>query len=69
LGMSWAVAAVGVLIGAPIAGALADVATADFVHAQAFAGAVMGAAVVLLVVPLVAAHNFNRRKNNSQGSG
>ncbi|KAF2181512.1 MFS monocarboxylate transporter [Zopfia rhizophila CBS 207.26] len=62
LGMSWATAAVGVLIGAPIAGALADVAKADFVNAQAFSGAVMAAAVILLVVPLVAAHKFNAKQ-------
>ncbi|KAI1406990.1 major facilitator superfamily domain-containing protein [Hypoxylon sp. FL1857] len=65
LGMSWATAAVGVLIGAPIAGALADVATADFVRAQAFAGAVIAAAVILLVIPLVAAHRYNNRKAES----
>ncbi|KAF4628518.1 hypothetical protein G7Y89_g9635 [Cudoniella acicularis] len=68
LGMSWAMASVGVLIGAPIAGALADVARKEFVDAQAFAGAVMAAAVVLLIVPLVAAHRFNRRKVENDGS-
>ncbi|KAI0444483.1 major facilitator superfamily domain-containing protein [Xylaria telfairii] len=69
LGMSWSTAAVGVLIGAPIAGALADVAHADFVHAQVFAGIVMAIAVVLMTVPLVAAHRFNRRKAGNQQGG
>ncbi len=68
LGMSWGIAGGGVLIGAPIAGALADVGKADFVNAQAFAGAVMAAAVILLIVPLVAAHRFNNRKAESQRS-
>ncbi|KAI1339734.1 MFS general substrate transporter [Xylariaceae sp. FL0016] len=62
LGMSWSTAAVGVLIGAPIAGALADVAHADFVRAQGFAGIVMAVAVALMTVPLVAAHRHQRRR-------
>lgn len=68
LGMSWATASIGVLIGAPIAGALADVANADFVHAQTFAGTVMAGAVILLIVPLVAAHRFNKRKEAGEGN-
>jgi MFS family permease len=63
LGMSWGIAAIGVLIGAPIAGTLADIPAAYFVHAQVFAGAVMAAGVALLSVPLVAAHRFNKRKS------
>ncbi|RYP00178.1 hypothetical protein DL765_010910 [Monosporascus sp. GIB2] len=66
LGMSWSTAAVGVLIGAPIAGALADVAHADFMHAQAFAGVSMAVAVILMTFPLVAAHRFNHRKARGQ---
>lgn len=66
LGMSWSTAAVGVLIGAPIAGALADVAHADFVRAQAFAGTSMAVAVVLMTVPLVAAHRYNNAKTGTQ---
>ncbi|KAI8949872.1 major facilitator superfamily domain-containing protein [Xylaria longipes] len=69
LGMSWSTAAVGVLIGAPIAGALADVPHADFVQAQVFAGIVMAIAVVLMIVPLVAAHRFNQRKTEIQQGG
>ncbi|KAL9040403.1 MAG: hypothetical protein Q9214_004499 [Letrouitia sp. 1 TL-2023] len=68
LGMSWFTAAVGVLIGAPIAGALTDVGKKDFVNAQAFAGAVMAAAVVGLIVPLVAAHRWNQKKKAGGGS-
>jgi predicted MFS family arabinose efflux permease len=53
LGMSWATAAIGILIGTPIAGALVDVRTSDFVHGEVFAGAVMAAGVVCLIHPLV----------------
>jgi MFS family permease len=67
LGMSWATAAVGVLIGAPIAGALANVSKAEFLHAQVFAGSVMAAAVLLLTVPLVAAHRYNTKLAESPG--
>ncbi|OCK72761.1 hypothetical protein K432DRAFT_271195, partial [Lepidopterella palustris CBS 459.81] len=50
LGISWATAAVGMLIGAPIAAALADFGNDDvFVNAQAFSGAVIAAAVILLI--------------------
>ncbi|KAH6652466.1 major facilitator superfamily domain-containing protein [Truncatella angustata] len=66
LGMSWSTAAVGVLIGAPVAGALADVAHADFKFAQVFAGVVMAVAVLLMTVPLVAAHRFNQAKARGQ---
>ncbi|TVY23595.1 Aspyridones efflux protein [Lachnellula hyalina] len=69
LGMSWATAGVGVLIGAPIAGTLANIAKAEFVHAQIFSGAVMAVAVGLLIVPFVAAHRFNSKKANAQSSG
>jgi MFS family permease len=62
LGMSWSTAAVGVLIGAPIAGALADVAKADFLRAQIFAGTVMAIAAILMTVPVVAAHRYNMKK-------
>ncbi|KAJ4413897.1 hypothetical protein N0V82_008252 [Gnomoniopsis sp. IMI 355080] len=65
LGMSWSTAALGVLIGAPIAGLLADVAHADFARAQVFAGVVMAIAVGLMIVPLLAAHRFNKRKAQS----
>ncbi|KAF2973126.1 hypothetical protein GQX73_g456 [Xylaria multiplex] len=62
LGMSWSTAAVGVLIGAPIAATLADVANADFIHAQLFGGIVMTVAAILMTVPLAAAHRYNKQK-------
>ncbi|KAI1162673.1 MFS general substrate transporter [Nemania serpens] len=67
LGMSWSTAAVGVLIGAPVAGALADVGSGDFLRAQIFAGSVMAIAVLLMTVPLVAAHRFDRKLKSENG--
>lgn len=62
LGMSWSTAAVGVLIGGPIAGALADVAAAHFLHAQVLAGAIMAAAVFFLSWPLISVYKYDRAK-------
>ncbi|KAI1871147.1 hypothetical protein JX265_006187 [Neoarthrinium moseri] len=59
LGMSWATAALGVLIGAPVAGALVDVANANFVLAQTFGGVSMALAVSLMTIPVIAAHRYN----------
>ncbi|KAJ5087788.1 major facilitator superfamily domain-containing protein [Penicillium angulare] len=69
LGMSWSTAAVGVLIGAPIAGALADLAHANFMRVQVFSGVVMAVAVLIMTIPLVAAHRFNyQQKARTQGN-
>jgi predicted MFS family arabinose efflux permease len=62
LGMSWSAAAVGSLIGAPVAGALTDIRTASFVHAQAFTGAAMAAGALCLVWPLIAIERYDKRK-------
>ena len=53
LGMSWSAAALGVLIGTPIAGSLVDVSTAYFVNAQVFSGVIMTAGALCLVWPVV----------------
>ncbi|KAI8631514.1 major facilitator superfamily domain-containing protein [Xylariaceae sp. FL1651] len=65
LGMGWMFGAVGVLIGAPIAGTLVDVSPGhvDFRPAQGFAGAVVGGASFLLIVPLMAVVRYERKKN------
>ena len=48
LGMNFAIAAFGLLIGTPVAGALVDLETGDFVRAQVFNGAiVLGAALFM----------------------
>jgi MFS family permease len=60
MGMLWSFAAVGALVGAPIAGALADAKTASFLHTQMFAGAVMVGGVACLVWPLVAMERVDR---------
>jgi len=54
LGMSSSIAAVGILIGSPIAGALVGADMGHFLPAQAFAGATMAAGALCLITPLVA---------------
>lgn len=53
IGMSWATAVVGVLIGSPIASAMIDYETGSFTHGEAFAGVFMAAGAACLVLPLV----------------
>jgi predicted MFS family arabinose efflux permease len=54
LGMSWTTAAIGILIGSPIAGALVDLKTNDFLKAIVFSGSVMSGGVVCLIPPVLA---------------
>ncbi|KAI8948749.1 major facilitator superfamily domain-containing protein [Xylaria longipes] len=65
LGMLWMFGAFGVLIGAPIAGALVNVnpGHVDFRPAQGFAGAVVSGASLFLIVPLVAVVRYGKKKN------
>lgn len=60
MGMVWSFAALGSLVGAPVAGALADVSRAEYLHAQMFAGAVMVGGAGCLVWPLVAMERYDR---------
>jgi predicted MFS family arabinose efflux permease len=60
LGMSWSMAAIGILIGTPIAGALVNLQTAYFVHAHVFAGTFMLAGAVALIWPLVVAIRYDQ---------
>ena len=55
------IAAVGTLVGTPIAGALADPATGSFLDSQAFAGAIMTGGCCFLVWPTVVMLRYNRR--------
>ncbi len=55
------VSAVGSIIGSPIAGALANVAAGEFLHAQIFAGTVMAVGVICLAAPLVAMERYDRK--------
>ena len=54
LGMCWSMAAVGILVGSPIAGALVDLSTASFLNAQAFAAAMMAVGLLCVIWPLIA---------------
>lgn len=64
LGMSWAAAALGILVGTPIAGVLVKdgQGVAGFRAMEGFSGAIMVAGGILLVVPLIACH---RHKSNA----
>ncbi len=62
MGMAGFAAAAGELIGAPIAGALADVQTGYYTLAQAIPGAVMVLGALFLLWPLVAISRCDRRK-------
>ena len=53
-------AAVGTLVGTPIAGALANPATGSFLNSQAFAGAIMAGGSCFYVWPTVAMMRYNR---------
>ena len=61
MGMGWMFGGVGVLIGSPIAGALADVQKAQFAPAQGFAGSMLAAGSLCLIVPLIAVLSYNRK--------
>ncbi|EXJ68916.1 uncharacterized protein A1O5_07848 [Cladophialophora psammophila CBS 110553] len=64
MGMSWSAAAVGSIIGSPIAGALANVASGDFLHAQIFVGVVMAAGAICLIPPLLAIEKHDRKSKS-----
>lgn len=63
LGTLWMFGSVGVLIGAPIAGAIVDVQRGYFVPGQCFAGAMVAAASLCLLTPLVAVLRYNKSMN------
>ena len=59
LGILWMSGSVGVLIGAPIAGAIVDVQRGYFAPGQDFAGAMVAAGSLCLVTPLVTVLRYN----------
>ena len=61
LGILWIFGSVGVLIGAPIAGAIVDVQRGYFVPGQCFAGAMVVAGSLCLITPFVAVHRHNKK--------
>ncbi|KAI1359956.1 major facilitator superfamily domain-containing protein [Xylaria arbuscula] len=62
MGVVWLFAGVGVLVGSPAAGALADIHPQhiDFRPAQSFAGAVVTAAALLLIKPLISVVRYKK---------
>ena len=63
LGISWITAAIRILIGPPIAGALADLNTDYFVNAIVFAGVVIVPGVSCLMPPFLAAVKYKPVEN------
>lgn len=61
LGILWMFGSVGVLIGAPIAGAIVDVQRGYFVPGQCFAGAMVAAGSLCLIMPLVKVLRYDKR--------
>ncbi|KAJ5168598.1 uncharacterized protein N7482_004192 [Penicillium canariense] len=60
LGMMWGISSLGALAGTPVAGALVNLDTAEFLHAQVFAGCVMVGAVLLQLWPALKVLQYDR---------
>ena len=58
MGMAFALSGVGLLIGNPVAGALVDAETGDYVRAQVFNGAIVMGAAVFMALARFAAVGF-----------
>lgn len=61
LGILWIFGGVGILIGAPIAGAIVDVQRGYFVPGQCFAGAMVAVGSLCLITPLVAVLRYDKK--------
>jgi uncharacterized integral membrane protein len=60
MGMVWFVASIGILIGAPIAGALKSSSSHSFLGLQVFAGAVIMGSVVFISITLTLIRRHRR---------
>ena len=63
MGMIWASSAVGILTGSPIAGAVSDPTQGDFLGGQAYSGACLFAAAVLVGVTAWLIHKDTKAKH------
>lgn len=63
LGMMWGISSFGALAGTPIAGALVNLETSDFLRAQVFAGCMMVGAVLLQVWPTFKVFRYDRENS------
>jgi MFS family permease len=59
-GIIWFVAAIGALVGTPIAGALANPSAGDFLKAQIFTACIMTGAALLIFILFYASRHFQR---------
>ena len=60
LGMCWSMAAIGILVGSPIAGALVDLHAANFISAQIFSAVMMAAGSLCLIWPMIAIFRYRQ---------
>lgn len=60
LGMMWGISSFGALAGTPVAGALVNLDTGEFLRAQVFAGCMMVGAVLLQVWPALKVLRYDR---------
>jgi MFS family permease len=65
-GIIWFAAALGGLVGTPIAGALANPSVGDFLKAQIFTACIMAGAALLTLVLFYALRRFQRREETKQ---
>jgi MFS family permease len=65
-GIIWFAAAIGALIGTPIAGALANPSAGDFLKAQIFTACIMTGAALLIFILFYASRRFQRREEVKQ---
>lgn len=62
LGMMWGIASLGALAGTPIAGALVNIETAEFIRAQTFSGGLMVGAFLLELWPAYKVFRYDREQ-------
>ena len=61
LGQLWLCAGVAALVGTPIAGALINTATGDFLNAQIFVGCVLAGASFVLLYPVFNLNAYDKK--------
>lgn len=61
MGTTWMFGGIGVLIGSPVAGALVNTHTGNFVRGQIFAGVMVAVGTLCLILPLVSVLRYNRK--------
>ncbi|KAH8809332.1 major facilitator superfamily domain-containing protein [Xylogone sp. PMI_703] len=68
MGMMWGFSSLGGLLGTPIAGALVNLADADFLSVQVFAGSMMVGAVLLQLWPAVVVVRYDQKLTHTRAN-